>query len=234
MERAKILYRLVILVCVFIFAAIVVNSGLNPVEMTSTFAMAGLFGSLAITKEADTSGVVVFDLILEDFSGGAILDRTRLSSTDEIKAGSLLYITGGVAEIVKTVEAITGGSATDIRVAKGHQFVVGNHITLGTSVHAETLTAIDATGASYDVLTIGTTLGSSPDTGTVIYEAAAQTSSNTSTLLYTANAILKNTTNVERANNQVSGVVRGTARDAALPCAAGSLHKAALSLIRFV
>ena len=234
MKREKILYGLFLLVLFITFAAIVVNSGFSHLEAGATLAVAGLFGSLSITGETDSSGVIIFDTILEDFTGGAILDRTRLKSTDEIKAGSLLYINAGVAEIVKTALVITGGSATGIRVAKGHQFIAGDFLTAGTSVHAEPIATITTTEDAYDTLTIGTTLGTNPGAGEVLYEAAFHTAANISTLKYTANAILRSTTNVEAANNTVSGVVRGSVRDAALPCPAGSLHKTALKLIRFV
>lgn len=223
------------LVCLFIFAALVVNSELSPTEKGVSLAMAGLFGSLSITKESDTSGKVVFDMILEDWVGGAILDRTRLKTDEtEIPAGSLLYIADGVAEIVKTGTIQDGGSATGIRVDKTHQFNVGDIVTLGTSVHAEYIASITTTEDDYDTITIGTTLGSTPAAGEVLYEAASHTGANTSTLKYTANAVLRQTTNVENANNQVSGVVRGSVREEAMPNLPGSLHKAALSLIRFV
>lgn len=230
----KNIYRLFTLFCVILIAAIVWNAQSPSEAFHGTLAVAGLFGYVSIAKDTDTAGVVVFDTILEDWVGGAVLNRARLKTgTTEIKAGTPLYISDGAAEIIKTAAVITGGNTTGIRVGKNHQFIVGEFVMYTENGAAMEITAITTSNANYDVITIGTTLGASLTTGHILLEAAAQADSNASPK-YTANAILKTTVNVENANPTCSGVVRGSVREAALPYSVHALDVAALNLFRFV
>jgi hypothetical protein len=234
METSKILYRLFVLVIFAVFAAIVTNIGLDPLVSGGSLAFAGLIGSLEITSETDTAAKVIFDSILEDWTGGAVLNRTRLKTdTTEILAGTLLYVADGAAEICKSALVITGGTATGIRVNKAHQFIVGEFVCIAVGDAAMPITVITTTETAYDTITIGTTLGVTPSVGQVLMEAAAQAGDDC-TLLYTPNAILLSTTNVEKANPTCAAVVRGTVRNDALPYAPSVTFKAALPLIRFV
>ena len=230
----NILHRLFIILVFAVFTGIVVNAEGDNFEKGAVFATSVVIGSLAITKETDTAGAVVFDTVLEDFPGGANLNRARLQTgTEEIKAGTLLYILNGAAEIIKTMTGIAGGTATVFFVNKQHQFKVGEHIMITGASTAQTITIIDTTtSADHDIITIATTMGTTVGAGTVVVEAAAQGASPDP--LYVANAILRETVDVLRANPGCSGVVRGSVRSAALPYGAYADDIAALSLIRFV
>jgi len=206
----------------------------NEVHSTS-IAFAALFGSIAITQEYGVPAPIVFDTILEDWVGGATIARARLAGFLQVPAGALLYISNGLAEVIKTSTVIAGGTATDIRVHKNNLWQVGEFVMLTSGGIASTITAIDRTGVDYDVITIDATLGSTPGAGEVLVEAVAVADGTTtqSAAKYTANAILKETADLERANPSASGVVRGTVRQAALPYGAFAEDVAALSLIRF-
>lgn len=235
MKSASILYKLTVLTIIAFVMALVSCSGFGFIETYSTLAVVGLFGSLEISKDTDTAGKVIFDSILEDWPGGAVLYRSRLKTgTTEIGAGTLLYINDGVAQIVKTAAAITGGSATAIRVGKNHQFKVDEFIMLTSGAKAQKITSITTTEATYDTIAIGTSLGSTPGTGDILVEATAETQGTDSAQKYVANAVLRDTVNVERANPTCSGVVRGSVREDAVPYSVHALDKTALKLIRFV
>lgn len=232
MKRAKFLYRIILALIMVVAIGVVVNSGMDKTEKTGTLAFSVIIGSLAITKESDTAGAVIFDKILEDWNGGAVLARARLKDgTTQIPKGALLYILDGIAQIVKTATGITGGTTTAIRVNKSHQFKVGEHIMIEGTTTSQTITAIDTTNDAYDIISIAATIGTITD-GTVIVEAAAQ--GTTPVPLYVANSILKDLTDVQRANPSVSGVVRGSVRGNELPYGAYVDDIAALNLIRFV
>lgn len=228
----KIFNRLLIIFALTILSGVVMNAETDKFE--KGVAVSVVVGSLAITKESDTAGAVVFDTIFEDFPGGANLNRARLKTgTLEIKAGTLLYILNGAAEIIKTMTGIAGGTATVFFVNKQHQFKVGEHIMITGASTAQTITIIDTeTSEAHDIITIATTMGTTPGADTVIVEAAAQGSSPDP--LYVANSILRETVDVSRANPGCSGVVRGSVRAANLPYGAYADDITALSLIRFV
>ena len=232
--KIKFLHRILLILALTVFTGIVANAEENALEKGAATSMAVVVGSLAITKTTDTASAVVFDTVMEDWPGGANLNKARLQTgTLEIKAGTLLYILDGAAEIIKTMTGIAGGTATVFFVNKTHQFKVGEHIMITGASTAQTITVIDTTtSADHDIITIATTMGTTPGAGTVIVEAAAQGASPDP--LYVANAILRETVDTERANPGASGVVRGSVRSAALPYGAYADDIAALSLIRFV
>jgi len=234
MKTGKILYSILVLLAFAVIGAIVSHIGLSPDEIGLTLGVTGFVGALEITSETDTAAKVIFNSVLEDWPGGAVLNRTRLkSTTTEVKAGTLLYISGGSAEIIKSAVVITGGNATTIRVNKAHEFKVGEFVMLAEADEAMPITVIGTDETDYDEISIGTTLGVTPTVGQVLMEAAAQSDADAE-MKYTPNAILLSTTNVEKANPTCSGIVRGSVREDALPFAPSDLYKSSLPLIRFV
>lgn len=232
-----ILYRLLLVFVMAVFIGTVVTSDLKDSAQNEVIMMATLFGSLAITSESGVPGLVVFDTVLEDWVGGANINRARLPAitiVTQVLEGALLYIAAGAAEVIKTVTVIDGGTATAVWINKTHLFNVGDVVMIAVNGNATAITDIDYSNAGYDIITIAT-LGVTPLVDEVLVEATAITAGSDAVAKYTANAILKNTTNVERANPSGSGVVRGSVRSAALPYGAFSSDITALSnLIRFV
>jgi len=187
-----------------------------------------------INKTTGTEGVVIFDTILEDFVGGAILNVSRLKTdTKEVKAGTPVYVADGVATIVKTAVGVAGGTAIAPRVAKNHEFKVGDVVALTTGGDASAITDIVTTHADYDTLTIAT-LGATVGAGDMLIEAAVATTGDDAALLYTPNGLLHSAVDVSNGNPSCSVVVRGSAREDALPYPLHALVKSALPLIRFV
>jgi hypothetical protein len=70
-----------------------------------------------------------------------------------------------------TIIVAATNSATEYIVAKGHNFIVGDHLTDGTN-NAQTITEITE-GLNGDTLTVGTTLGGAITAYTDVYAATA-------------------------------------------------------------
>lgn len=128
---------------------------------------------MQITTDTLGGRNVVFDYIHEDIPGGVSLDKTRLNaSTTYIKAGTLVNVNKStrVAEIVKTATVIDGGDANSIRVAKTHQFAVGEYVSDGLTAAA--ISSITTTEDDYDTLELGGSLVKYV-ADTVIYEVTS-------------------------------------------------------------
>lgn len=76
-----------------------------------------------------------------------------------------------VVRNVRVVEAYVAGSATTIKIAKGSLAYVGMY--LGNGTKGATVTAIDKSNESYDVLTIGAAFENAIAQGEVLFEATA-------------------------------------------------------------
>ncbi len=231
--KKRILYSILLLLFVGLAGVFATSDMEGTAKQDITLAVVAI-GSIAITREDGVAGAVIFDNVIEDWVGGATLGRTRLPSDNtQILGGALLYIENGLAEVIKTATVVAGSTTTAVRVKKQHLYKVSDVVMLATGGRASEITAIDTSHADYDVFTIAT-LGSTPSVDAVLVEAAAVTTGSDSAAKYTANAILKNTENTERANPNASGVVRGSVRSEALPYGAFSGDITALNLIRFV
>ena len=95
-------------------------------------------------------------------------------STDIAKNAILIKVTAtedNTVEHTGTIIVAATNSDTDYIVAKGHNFIVGDHLTDGTN-NAQTITEITE-GLNGDTLTVGTTLGGAISAYTDVYAATA-------------------------------------------------------------
>lgn len=95
-------------------------------------------------------------------------------STDIAKNAILIKVTATADETVEhtgTIIVAATNSDTDYIVAKGHNFIVGDHLTDGTN-NAQTISEITE-GLNGDTLTVGTTLGGAITAYTDVYAATA-------------------------------------------------------------
>ena len=78
-----------------------------------------------------------------------------------------------VAKVVKNVKVLedVAADATSVKIAKGSLAYVGMH--LGTGTKGATVSAIDTSNASYDILTISAAFTVKVNAGTVLFEATA-------------------------------------------------------------
>ena len=141
---------------------------------------------------ADPVNKVLWDEYKADRAagGGTLADVLPSASTYLLK-GAPLYInfTTRVVQLVKTALVVTGSTTTATRVAKNHQFKVGDVIASAVSGNGVAITAIDTTtSATYDILS-HLTNGGAWAADTVIFQAAA-VGTGDAAYLYTANALL--------------------------------------------
>jgi len=214
----------------FILTALVLTALMNMYVPTPETPV--ILGALGIVAVGETVQPVVFDTVIEDWVGGAIVARSTIATNVKwLQAGCFLYINEGLAIPIKSSIILAGTTATALRVKKNQLWKVGDFLMQTVGSDSVEITAIDTTAAEYDVLTIAT-LGSTLVAGNVVTEATNAGASGV--LKYVPNAILQTTTNVEEANNTVSGVVRGSVRTEALPYGTNSDLQGSVTLIRFV
>jgi len=191
---------------------------------------------LQISRSEGVDSINVFQKVLEDVAGGAVITSSELPSGGYIEAGAFVYFNPStrVAKVVKTAKLYAGAGNTDVeyQVPKGHAFKVGDYISHTVGGTAYAITEIDDSNDNYDVLTVGTTLGETLTEGDVLYESGA-TGASAGAYKYTASGILKNGFKVA-ANTAISIVVRGTVLEGNLPYGVTDAIKTALtSRVRF-
>lgn len=194
------------------------------------------------TQITKVSGVVyppVFDNIIEDVTGGVVIDTADIPTGVEfLEAGVLLAedsSTAGKYHICKTAkvyEAVTLNTKV-IKVFKNHLFKVGDLLSNG--VVSTAITAIVTTNADYDSITVTATLDASSAVpiNTILFQGATVVSTG-AVAKYTPDCILGNQVDVTKGNPSGSAIVRGTVRENLLPYFVLTSQKTALSLIRFV
>jgi hypothetical protein len=186
---------------------------------------------MQITTASITGKKVVFENILEDIPGGVSLEVvTRLDYTatgkEYLKAGAPLYVdlSTRIAELCKTTKSAVAIDATHLFVAAGHHFKVGDSIT--DASFSRIISAISASGATYDIITVPS--GLVITAGTVYNEATAGAASAFATYAYTPNGLLKDDVYIVDGNASASVVKMGTVREDALDYPLSAANKIAL------
>lgn len=107
-----------------------------------------------------------------------------------IRKSSPIYVDFATmsAAVVKVGKVLTGGTTTAPRVAKGHNFVVGDLVMkIGVTGKAVNVSSIDRTNSEYDVITFSAAL-TGVAAGDFVQEAVAD--SDNFKVKYTANMVL--------------------------------------------
>ncbi len=124
-----------------------------------------------VNTETLTGQTRVFDEIIEEIPGGVGFERARLKTgATIIKAGTLVYVTGRSAKIVKTGTVVAGGAANAPQVNLNHQFKAGEYISDGQAVAV--ISSITE-GTTYDTLNLGANLNLATVAGTILFEVKA-------------------------------------------------------------
>lgn len=133
-------------------------------------------------KDVPTKKVILHRVA--DIPGGVGVKTADLGGDYLLEGTPLGAAQDGICNVVKYAKVVTAVAtdATAIEVEKGHHFKVGNFVASGEKTKAYTITAIDKTNASKDVITVGTTLGVAIAVGGFIVEAEAEAATNTSKL----------------------------------------------------
>lgn len=189
-------------------------------------------------KTTETAGLVVFTSILETKPGGGTLAVADLTQ-DEVLAGTPVGLDSStnLLHVVKcaTMQDDATNSATDYKVEKGHNFIVGDIITSGLLKKAYAITAITTTETAYDTITIGTTLGVAVSAGDILIQATAVATGNTSAYKYTPIGLLGEDTDVVSGDNHLVSVVhRGSVINDNCPDTHSDIKTTLAGLIRWV
>ena len=124
-------------------------------------------GGMGITRTPTKSGIPVYQGTAKDIQllqGGCLLNTTGLTAGNIIPAGTPVVYdeVTRVASILHNAraQANAGASAVNYPVEKGHSLVVGDNLATGAvGGKAFPITAIDTSKASFDTITVGTTIG---------------------------------------------------------------------------
>lgn len=132
---------------------------------------------LTPVKTVVSSGVQVWQKVLETAQGGFTLDNTGLADGLTIPAGTPVGYDESTrkASVLKTatLQADATNTATKYRVLKGSPIAVGDNIGSAKGGAAYAVTAIDKSNAGYDELTVSTTLGVALSAGDAIFQSSA-------------------------------------------------------------
>jgi hypothetical protein len=191
-------------------------------------------GSLQPVKTTVNDGIPVFQKVIENAQGGFVLDDSVLTADETISAGQPVGFDESTrkAKVVKVAQVYENAtnSATTIKVYKNHHFKVGDYIAKTAGGAAYAITAIDSSNASYDVLTVGTTLGVALTADTdVLFESSA-TGASAAAYKVTANGLLYNDT-IVATGASVSVVLRGTVYARRVPAVPAAVKTAIPQII---
>ena len=163
--------------------------------------------------------------------GGFLLSLTELKTgTSQIDRGTPVSLnwTTRIATIVKTALVVAGSTTTVTRVAKNHQFKVGDVISKTVGAIGVAITAISTSNSDYDTLTHLTNGGAWSD-GDVLFQATAVGA--TSTELRSADALtIYDAITLNRTNVNVDVLTGGVIeKEANLPYSLHSTNKTSLT-----
>lgn len=155
---------------------------------------------MTVKRRKDTRVRSVFLKKIGDVPGGFSVATSELGG-DYLHEGAVLsHPIDGISHVVKIakVAADVAASATTITVDKGHNFKVGDFVTIKPGSAAYAITAIDTSTKETDTITVGTALGAI-SAGGFIVEAAK--SGAASTLKYTPYALAGTGKHIEPNSN---------------------------------
>jgi hypothetical protein len=128
------------------------------------------------TKVIANTGKVIFINVIEVAQGGFTLDDSGFVSGDVVPAGTVIGFDEStrIAKVAKAgkLQANVANNVTAYPVLKGHQFKVGQSITVSGGT-PRAITSITTTDPDFDALNVGTTIGAAASAGAAIYVSDA-------------------------------------------------------------
>lgn len=191
---------------------------------------------LQITRKKDTRVVRAFTHKIADIPGGVTVSVAELSQKVLAEGTAIGKDAAGLYHVVKVavLVATAAADATTYDVAKGHDFKKGDFIMLKEGGKAYAITAIDASDATKDVITVGTTLGAAAAKGDALYQADAESAATASKFKYAPFALVGESYDVEPGSNLVVNAwTIGQIREANIK-PLGAVVKAKLTGIQFI
>lgn len=174
--------------------------------------------AMTVKRVRDTRTPKVFIHKLADIRGGVSVVTSELNG-DFLPEGAVLSAPiDGKSHIVKFAKVVESAGATDTayKVEKKHHFKVGDVVFAETSGAAYAIASIDSSNASYDELTLGTTITAVAE-GAYLYHAATAGAA-TGAFIYAPFALLGTGQPINQNTNLISDAwVIGVTKGHALP-----------------
>lgn len=171
--------------------------------------------SLGYQRTLNTNSIPIWQGLDKDIQllqGGVALAATGLANGSVIPAGTPV-----VYDEATRIGTIVGGgylqanatsSAVTYRLVKGHTFKVGDYLSVVAGGTAYAITAIDTSNASYDTVTVGTTLGVGYSAGQVLFASSATGA--TASAYPAVNGLTYDDKTVDYSYKSLGVVIRGT------------------------
>lgn len=173
---------------------------------------------------------------LADIPNGVTVVVADLIPGVPLREGSVIAPDeAGFYHLVKTAEVVEAATATATayKVAKGHHFKVGDFVMFKTGAKSYAITAIDTTPATFDTITVGTTLGAAIPVGGTLTQAKEESAS-ASAFKYKPFAACGDSYPVEALNTTpVAAITFGQFKTALCPPLSDDI-KAALPTLKFI
>lgn len=129
--------------------------------------------ALKIDRKKDNRVVKCVLHRVADIPGGVTVSVADLGGSALFEGTPIGKGSNGMFKVCKTAQIITAATATatTYEVAKGHHFKVGDRFATD-ACNGQSITAIDKSDASKDVITVGTTLGAAITAGTCAFQSS--------------------------------------------------------------
>lgn len=175
---------------------------------------------LTIKRKEDKRVVHACTHNLADIPNGVTVKSAELVSGSILKEGTAIGKgSDGLYHVEKTalvVEAVAA-SGTSVKIAKGSHFKVGDFVMSAVNGKAYAITAIDTTNATYDIVTIGTAIGSIAKNA-IIMLADGEHASSGAAFKFAPKALTGDSYDVEALSNHlVSAVTIGQFKESVIP-----------------
>lgn len=187
--------------------------------------------SLTIKRAKDNRVVKCILHRIADIPGGVTVSVANLGGSSLFEGTPIGKGKNGAFEVCKTAQVITeaDAAAKTYEVAKGHHFKVGDRFATA-DCNGQTITAIDKSNPTKDIITVGTTLGAIVKVGTCAFESSGANK----TLKVVPCAIAGSNEDVEQGSNLfVSAWVHAVVRESNAPIVNAEI-KASIACISYV
>ncbi|MGL5681674.1 MAG: hypothetical protein ACRDDZ_01300 [Marinifilaceae bacterium] len=166
-------------------------------------------------KETEYQYHPVIINMIEDYAGGATLERGILLSTDELKPGHFVGVVAGLAKVFKTAEvnANVAADGKSVQLKKGHEFKTDDFIATSALTGASTKISAITIGTDYDTITLTATLGALT-AGAVLVQAKTEAAAGSAQMPFDVEGVTVAKVDLTVPNQQVGICVRGTVNKA--------------------
>lgn len=191
---------------------------------------------LRIDRKQDERVVHACTHNLADIPNGVTVASAELVAGGILAEGTAIGAdSAGLFHVIKTARVTekAGATATAYKVAKGSHFKKGDAVMLKVGGKAYAITAIDTSEATYDTITLSTTLGEEVAVGKALVESSAVGASGAA-FKYKPKALTGDGYNVDALNNHtVVAVTIGQYKESVIPAISDDI-KAALPGIVYI